>query len=320
MCNHKDCVNGDNIGYVQGMLEDNRPFEAELFLGNGECTLGVIMPIVDEIESAVARLETRSASCLKNEKGNVIGFVKQVETQDNGVLPIGMVELGETDDLDITCKYVDFLEGLGVVKFLTAERNGYIEYYNDIHGTELVRVLVILQYANGEVVATTPFRFRKFGYFELIDAYKENLKDELNKIYGTIDAEQTEQLDNEILRRINCEDIDFVEYAEAGACGTPGAIALYMRKDGKPVCYVGNYLYNNCIDEKLLRKTLKGVLNSMLYGNLTRGSFKRYNLGKGNYWYANRRYTDALAQVEELMREEMFGYRRAIAYLLMGQE
>lgn len=35
VCNHKDCVNADNIGYVQGMLEDNRPFEAELFLGNG---------------------------------------------------------------------------------------------------------------------------------------------------------------------------------------------------------------------------------------------------------------------------------------------
>ena len=26
VCNHKGCVNADNIGYVQGMLEDNRPF------------------------------------------------------------------------------------------------------------------------------------------------------------------------------------------------------------------------------------------------------------------------------------------------------
>lgn len=58
----------------------------------------------------------------------------------------------------------------------------------------------------------------------------------------------------------------------------------------------------------------------MLYGNLNKGSFKRYYLGMGNYWYANRRYTDALVQIEKLMSEdEMFGYRRAIAYLLMGQ-
>lgn len=49
---------------------------------------------------------------------------------------------------------------------MTAERNGYIEYYNDIHGTELVRVLVTLQYANGEVVATTPFKFRKLGSYD----------------------------------------------------------------------------------------------------------------------------------------------------------
>ena len=80
------------------------------------------------------------------------------------MLPFFMVELGETDDLDITCKYVDYLEGLGVVKFLTVERNGYIEYYTDIHGTELVRVLITLQYANGEVVATTPFSVQKVWF------------------------------------------------------------------------------------------------------------------------------------------------------------
>lgn len=119
-----------------------------------------------------------------------------------------------------------------------------------------------------------PFRFRKFGSCDLIDAYKENLKEKLNKIYETLEAEQAVQLDNEILRKINYEDIDFVEYAEVGACGAPGAIAIYMRKDGKPVCYVGNYLYNNCIDEKLLQKALKGVLTSMLYDNLARDSFK----------------------------------------------
>lgn len=115
VCNHKDCVNADNIGYVQGILEDNRPFEAELFLGNGECTLGVVMPRVDEIEGVAVSHGPRSARCLKNEKGNVLGFVKQVDPQDNGVLPIGMLELGETDDFDITCKHIDFLEGIGVV-------------------------------------------------------------------------------------------------------------------------------------------------------------------------------------------------------------
>ena len=26
ICNHKNCVTSDNIGYVQGLLEDKRPF------------------------------------------------------------------------------------------------------------------------------------------------------------------------------------------------------------------------------------------------------------------------------------------------------
>ena len=163
-----------------------------------------------------------------------------------------------------------------------------------------------------------PFRFRKFGSCDLIDAYKENLKEKLNKIYETLEAEQAVQLDNEILRKIHCEEIDFVDYAEAGACGTPGLIAIYMRRDGKPVCYVGNYLYNDCIDEKLLRKVFRGVLHSKLYGNVSKVSFKPYYLGMGNYWYANRRYTNSLGEIEELLGEDaIFGYRRAIAYMLM---
>ena len=62
------------------------------------------------------------------------------------------------------------------------------------------------------------------------------------------------QLDNEILRKINYEDIDFVEYAEVGACGAPGAIAIYMRKDGKPVCYVGNYLTTTVLMKSCYRR------------------------------------------------------------------
>ena len=67
-------------------------------------------------------------------------------------------------EIPFTSKYVDYLEELGLVKFLTSEKNGYIEYYTDIHGTELVRVLITLQYANGEVVATTPFSVQKVWF------------------------------------------------------------------------------------------------------------------------------------------------------------
>ena len=80
------------------------------------------------------------------------------------VLMFCVVGCGGNSPENIAEKYVDYLEGLGVVKFLTVERNGYIEYYPDIHGTELVRVLITLQYANGEVVATTPFSVQKVWF------------------------------------------------------------------------------------------------------------------------------------------------------------
>ena len=97
VCNHRECVTKDNIGYVQGILANNRPFEAELFLGNNECSIGLIMPVIDEIESMVNNDKVHNTSLINNENSNVLGFVRQAETQDNGILPIGMVEIGDID-------------------------------------------------------------------------------------------------------------------------------------------------------------------------------------------------------------------------------
>ena len=64
---------------------------------------------------------------------------------------------------------------MDVINFLSKERNGYVEYLTDINGNDLVRVLVTLQYGNGEVVATTPLRFKRFLSKEMVETYSEVL-------------------------------------------------------------------------------------------------------------------------------------------------
>lgn len=233
VCNHRECVTKDNIGYVQGILANNRPFEAELFLGNNECSVGLIMPVIDEIESMVNNDKVHNTSLINNENSNVLGFVRQAETQDNGILPIGMVEIGDTDDLGIISQYVEFLEDMGVIKFLSSERNGYVEYYRDIQGSNLVRVVVTLQYENGEVVATTPFMFRRFGSGELVDAYYDGIDKELQVVEKKILSRPDRKINNRVLNKLEPKDITFIEFAEEGACGMPGTMSIYVREKGK---------------------------------------------------------------------------------------
>ena len=175
ICNHKNCVTRDNLGYVQGLLEDNRPFEAELFLDNGECIIGIIMPVLERLSDPIEKRDGRSAPVFSKENSKVRGLVRKAELRDNGVLPIGMVEEGETHNFMTIQLYTGFLEDMGIIKFTGKERNGYVEYLTDINGNDLVRVLITLQYGNGEVAATTPLRFKRFLSKEMVETYSEVL-------------------------------------------------------------------------------------------------------------------------------------------------
>ena len=320
VCNHRECVTKDNIGYVQGILANNRPFEAELFLGNNECSIGLIMPVIDEIESMVNNDKVHNTSLINNENSNVLGFVRQAETLDNGILPIGMVEIGDTDDLVIISQYVEFLEDMGVIKFLSSERNGYVEYYRDIQGSNLVRVVVTLQYENGEVVVTTPFMFRRFGSGELVDAYHDSVDKELQEVEQKNLLLPDRKLNNKVLNKLEPQDIAFIEFAEEGACGMPGTMSIYVREKGKGVCYSGNFVYDDSIDEKKVERLMGPLLVSFFEKGLTRGPLKHYYMGLGNHWYVNRKYSADVDCLKEILSEDgLFARKKAIAYMLLDR-
>ena len=51
---------------------------------------------------------------------------------------VGMVEEGETHNSMTLRLYISFLQDMGVINFLSKERNGYVEYLTDINGNDLL--------------------------------------------------------------------------------------------------------------------------------------------------------------------------------------
>ena len=79
VCNHIKFVNENNLGYIQGIMSNGLPFEAELWLLNGIMNLSVIMPDVINLESTRKNLLS---------DGNVTGFHNEVSAVNGGVLAI----------------------------------------------------------------------------------------------------------------------------------------------------------------------------------------------------------------------------------------
>ena len=105
------------------------------------------MPILEWISDLIEKKDGKGVATFSKEKSKVVGLKRQVEFKDNGVLPIGMVEEGETHNSMTLKLYISFLQAMDVINFLSKERNGYVEYLTDINGNDLVRVLVSFQYA-----------------------------------------------------------------------------------------------------------------------------------------------------------------------------
>ena len=321
ICNHKNCVTSDNIGYVQGLLEDNRPFEAELFLANGGCILGVIMPVLEWLSDPIEKRDGRGVPVFSKENSKVRGLVRQAELKDNGVLPIGMVEEGEAGNSMTIMLYTGFLEDMGILTFLGKERNGYVEYLTDINGNDLVRVLVTLQYENGEVVATTPLRFKRFLSKEMVETYFEVLDKKIKAIEENWDKRPDLPLSNEVLKKLHLKNIAFIYFAEEGACGTPGNLAVYTKENDRGVCYAGNYVYDASIEAKNVNKLIRPLIAFAGEGKNTEAPFKHYYMGMGNHWYVNKAYVKDVDSIKGVLTEDgLFARKKAIAYMLLDRD
>ncbi len=152
ICNYTECVSQDNLGYVQGILKNGVPFEAELWKNELSVNISVIIPELFYVSD-------KNSNPLK--KDNLLGFHNQVESMHNGVLTIGMVDGGISTELDVTMQYVDYLKDNGLVEFVCGMENGAVFYVTDIEGKDLVYVTVTLS-EQEKVFAKTPLKFMDF--------------------------------------------------------------------------------------------------------------------------------------------------------------
>lgn len=44
VCNHRDLIDVENIGYIQGLFSDGIPYEAELYARDDLMSMAIIMP------------------------------------------------------------------------------------------------------------------------------------------------------------------------------------------------------------------------------------------------------------------------------------
>lgn len=154
VCNHKNCLSSNNLGYSVGITCDGIPFEAEIFEAGSEMTLSVIFP------SPFAPSLTTPPD--KSDSG-ILSFHDQFPMVDNGILDIGMADYGEEDDLGIVQKNVEFLVDRALVAFASDVCNGTVQYLVDIMGNELTKVLITLK-SGDDFWAYTDLEIRPFAH------------------------------------------------------------------------------------------------------------------------------------------------------------
>lgn len=173
ICNHTECVNKDNIGYCQGLLEDGTPFEAELYKAGDEEGLVVIMPRLFLQEKPVEEFLENNAHGENNIKESKVAYLTgQKEYTDNSILWIGMVFNNMEEDLEIIKSYVGCLKDYGIIRYLGPMENCAVFYCTDIAGNDLVKLNITLKDATENIAETslrfTPFRESKKDLFKII--------------------------------------------------------------------------------------------------------------------------------------------------------
>lgn len=158
ICNHVQGVRSNNIGYVQGVLGDRIPFEAEMWKDGKTKTVAFFMPYVATGFEEIKVPEDRKS---KGTKGNVVGFCSKKGFRDWAVLPIGMVEDGEEENFDLILYYAELLVDAELITFTTEVNNAYVAYYIDVAGNDLVGIYITVEDETGQL-AYCPLRFRKF--------------------------------------------------------------------------------------------------------------------------------------------------------------
>lgn len=135
-------VDESNVGYTQGIIEDNIPFAAEIWRYEDEETLVVYLPDSGMIN--------REGYIIRNQDGpKENGAITEEDAQtvyyDLSVLNRFMTCEFIEGIFEINEFYKEYLEQVGIIEFTSNLQNGYVTYYEDMNGLKVVAISVVLK-------------------------------------------------------------------------------------------------------------------------------------------------------------------------------
>jgi hypothetical protein len=155
VCNHTKGVTAANMGFARGVTVSGVPFEAEVTSKNGVMMLAVVIPAIFNDDSEDVD------EGFSDENDHITALHYELESSDDTVLDIGMVDVAVEEDIEIVTNYVDFLIESGLVDFSSNMVNGTVLYRNDALGNSLAKILITMQDGD-DVWAYTDLLFDDF--------------------------------------------------------------------------------------------------------------------------------------------------------------
>ena len=142
LCSLNNWSHEYNIGYTQGILPDNIPFAAEVWKYEDEETVVVYIPDVgminrDEYIKKIVQPKTDEETGLED--------ARQVEYYDlsslNGYMTCKYIE----GIFEVNAFFTEYLDYVGIIEFISNTRNGYVTYYEDMNGLDVVAISVVIR-------------------------------------------------------------------------------------------------------------------------------------------------------------------------------
>lgn len=168
LCNHVKEVGPANLGYSTGMTSDGLPFEVEI------CSYGKEEEQQKEIAFILPDLYVEKDDVVdgfEEPEKKATEFSYKIQIEDYSILPIGMVERGQEENLEIIKWYLDYIEEMGLVSFTGNMRSCAIFYLTDANGNDFVQARIGL-ITNGKVEAETDIQFRVFPHRAKKNSFK----------------------------------------------------------------------------------------------------------------------------------------------------
>jgi hypothetical protein len=122
---------------------------------NGVMMLAVVIPAI--FTDACGNMDEK----FSDENGHITAMHYNVESSDDTVLDIGMVDVAVEENIEIVTNYVDFLIESGLVDFSSNMVNGTVLYQTDALGNSLAKILITMQDGD-DVWAYTDLLFDDF--------------------------------------------------------------------------------------------------------------------------------------------------------------